>query len=334
MVFKERIPMRIKILASLLSVMSVFTLSAMEKSTDGQAEWCVGLPSDMWFEIVIRLQDPLAEKNINEQIQKLACIRNINRFFNNLLSVPVLSKILQSVNYEEHLLNKSLFVVIEKNNAAMIWLQALLQAGANKDAQGEEQKTPLHVAAQRGHTVYVQALLDAGADKDKRYGNYLTLLHVAAQVGHVACVQVLLNAGIDKNAKDNEQWTPLHVAIKGGYVACVQALLDAGAEVNAKANVHVDDWYQITPLHVAAKGGYVACVQALLDAGAEVNARDSYEEMSLHLAATCGHIASVQALLDAGADAYAKNWLKRTPTDIARKLGFIELANMIENYKS
>ena len=55
-------------------------------------------------------------------------------------------------------------------------------------------------------------------------------LHAAAQLGHSEVCQALIQAGADLNLQDKFGETPLHKASSGGYVEVITRLLDAGAD--------------------------------------------------------------------------------------------------------
>ena len=89
----------------------------------------------------------------------------------------------------------------------------LLGAAADPNRPNSFRLTPLHVAAQYGHTDIVEVLLGAAADPNlpPNLPSYLrTPLHVAAEYGHTDIVQVLLGAAADPNRSNNQQQTPLH----------------------------------------------------------------------------------------------------------------------------
>jgi ankyrin repeat protein len=60
------------------------------------------------------------------------------------------------------------------------------------------------IASYSGHLAVVQALLAAGADKDAKTENGCTALYIASLKGHLAVVEALLAAGADKEAKKRE----------------------------------------------------------------------------------------------------------------------------------
>ncbi|KXZ41102.1 hypothetical protein GPECTOR_794g17 [Gonium pectorale] len=77
---------------------------------------------------------------------------------------------------------------------------ALLQAGANKDAEDKDGATPLYVAAEKGHVEVVAALLQARANKEAANKDGATPLYAAAMNGHGEVFAALLQAGADKEA--------------------------------------------------------------------------------------------------------------------------------------
>jgi ankyrin repeat protein len=64
--------------------------------------------------------------------------------------------------------------------------------------------TPLHHAAERGHSSVIALLIARGADVDAREGgDGATPLHWAACRGHLRAAQILVSAGADVNAADD-----------------------------------------------------------------------------------------------------------------------------------
>ena len=68
--------------------------------------------------------------------------------------------------------------------------------------------TALHVAAAAGQAAVVTALLEHGADAEAQEKNGVTALHVAAQVGQADVAKRLLEAGADVEARTTDGWTP------------------------------------------------------------------------------------------------------------------------------
>ncbi|KIX08084.1 uncharacterized protein Z518_02739 [Rhinocladiella mackenziei CBS 650.93] len=125
----------------------------------------------------------------------------------------------------------------------------LLEEGANPDlASLRDGYTPLHLAAEKGHTETVKSLIRLA------FFNVIddlgrTPLHLAAEKGHTEIVKTLLGLAF-VNEIDDLGRTPLRLACQGGKEEVVELLL------NADAHVLILDFTQKTPLMVASERGY------------------------------------------------------------------------------
>ena len=70
----------------------------------------------------------------------------------------------------------------------------LLGKNANPNIQDEDGISPLHLAAQNGHTQVVELLLEHEAEKDIKNNQGFTPLSLAAQKGHTQVVELLQRA--------------------------------------------------------------------------------------------------------------------------------------------
>ncbi|MBC6412135.1 MAG: ankyrin repeat domain-containing protein, partial [Hyphomonadaceae bacterium] len=93
-------------------------------------------------------------------------------------------------------------------NAGEVEVTALIDAGADIEAQDKDGRTPLYQAAFLGKAETVAALIKAGADVNARTKYSQTPLHKAHGAGMVAA---LIEAGADVEARDKWGKTPLRV---------------------------------------------------------------------------------------------------------------------------
>lgn len=88
-------------------------------------------------------------------------------------------------------------------------MQVLLAAGADPSPQNNDsQATPLHYATFQGHTTTVQALIDGGADINAQDNQLATPLMMSTQLDDLDIVKILLKApGINPTIRDYNGFT-------------------------------------------------------------------------------------------------------------------------------
>lgn len=94
--------------------------------------------------------------------------------------------------------------------------------GGTVDCRDKQGRTPLHLAASKGHTMCARLLVEAGADKDTKGSDGRTALFRAAANGEAEMVALLVEKGADPNitAGDIHGLSPLDVARQKGHVSC------------------------------------------------------------------------------------------------------------------
>ncbi len=173
---------------------------------------------------------------------------------------------------------------------------ALLDAKAAVNGGVFAHKTPLYLAASRGHGAMVSLLIDANANVDEVVCGR-TLIGHAARVGDYTAVLGLLAAKAQPDRADEQGQAPLNVACGRGHVLITQALLCAKADVDRRCA-----WTSWSPLISASRCGYVAVVRALIDANADVNRADNRRRTALSHASELGDMPVLALLVSAKAD--------------------------------
>lgn len=160
-----------------------------------------------------------------------------------------------------------LHAAVEAADAGL--LQALL-AGKVHDldaGRGEEQLTPLNLAAAGNSLELVRLLLAAGASSAATDAQQRTALHHAASGNSSAAIPSLVAAGCPAEAADCHGNTALHTAALEDAAATIAALL---AAPGGSACLAVQNDHGHTPLTAAASGGQLGALYELLASAALV----------------------------------------------------------------
>ncbi len=155
---------------------------------------------------------------------------------------------------------------------------------------------PLHEATRDGDLEQVRALIDAGADLDAQGDNGETALNAAILKGHVSVAGLLIDRGADLGARNRGGFTALHAAAYANAVEIAERLLGKGADVNDQQNKAGG-----TALSVASEEGHAGVVKVLIDRGADLEAGERNGYTPLTRALWRGHKEVVALLQKSGA---------------------------------
>ncbi|XP_047206223.1 protein phosphatase 1 regulatory subunit 16A [Girardinichthys multiradiatus] len=81
----------------------------------------------------------------------------------------------------------------------------------------------------------IQALIQTGADLNAQDNNGATLLHIASANGYMSVAELLVDHRAQLELKDSDGWTPLHAAACWGQIQVVELLVAHGADLNSKS---------------------------------------------------------------------------------------------------
>ncbi|CUE92238.1 protein kinase, putative [Bodo saltans] len=128
----------------------------------------------------------------------------------------------------------TLFLVAASNDA--LSMRDLAAANVSVDTREEDGTALVHVTASTESVDVIAALAELGADFMSEDSLKRTPLHVAAARGHVKAMEALLTReSIDTVAENG--FTPLHYAIAGGHADVVKLLISRGANVEAQQQI-------------------------------------------------------------------------------------------------
>ncbi|XP_060204220.1 potassium channel SKOR-like isoform X2 [Lycium barbarum] len=182
----------------------------------------------------------------------------------------------------------------------------------------------LNCAAHDGDLYRISRLIGAGAEPNRTDYDGRSPLHLAASKGHGDITVFLIQRGVEINARDNFGYTPLLEAVKNGHDHVASLLVEAGAllgidndgtylcEAVTKRdleylrrllangiNPNSKNYDSRTPLHLAASEGLYPISVLLLEAGASVFVVDRWGKSPLDEARVGGSKNLIKLLEDA-----------------------------------
>ncbi|XP_075869157.1 ankyrin repeat domain-containing protein 6b isoform X2 [Nelusetta ayraudi] len=236
-------------------------------------------------------------------------------------------------DYVVQLINKGAKVAVTKYGRSPLHLAAyrghlevvrlLLKAGCDLDIQDDGEQTALQRAAVVGNSDVISALVQEGCALDRQDKDGNTALHEVSWHGFSQSVKLLVKGGANVHAKNKAGNTALHLACQNGHAQSSKVLLLGGSRPDSKN--HAGD----TCLHVAARYNHVAVIRILLGAFCSVSDQNLAGDTPLHVAAALNHKKTVRLLLEAGADTHISNSAGQTALDQAREHNNPEVALLL-----
>ncbi|KAF7254598.1 Ankyrin repeat domain-containing protein 6 [Varanus komodoensis] len=231
------------------------------------------------------------------------------------------------------LINKGAKVAVTKHGRTPLHLaaykghlrvvQILLKANCDVDLQDDGDQTALHRATVVGNTDIISALIREGCALDRQDKDGNTALHEASWHGFSQSVKLLVKAGANVLARNKAGNTPLHLACQNSHSESVRVLLLGGSRADIKNNAGD------TCLHVAARYNHLPIIRVLLSAFCSVHEKNQAGDTALHVAAALNHKKVAKLLLEAGADGTVMNNAGQTPLEVAQENNNPEVALLL-----
>lgn len=164
--------------------------------------------------------------------------------------------------------------------------RVLIEHGADTDVYGEMGNGVIHMAAHRGPVDFMRLLLDRGLPIN--YQNHwggTPLLEAAERDGRDEVIALLLERGADPAPSNNAGYRPLQLAAMAGKVNVLKMILARMKDTSllrprSRSGPGAAGW---SPLAEASHHARPECVRLLLEAGSDANI-GNHDNTPLHLA--------------------------------------------------
>jgi ankyrin repeat protein len=207
-------------------------------------------------------------------------------------------------------------------------ITVLLQQGSNRMLADKEGVLPFHIAIQNGYAACLPYLINsAGAHRRELLQAALV---TATNTNNATCVQKLLELGADPTTTDTNGDAPLHHAVREGYIETVNIYIGYTTKTSQTSHafdIDTTNKSQQTALHVAAMAGYNDIANNLLLHGAKPERIDANKFTALHWAAISSDDNTLQTILNANSK---KAFLEMQNIDNQTALQLAELSGNLK----
>jgi ankyrin repeat protein len=224
--------------------------------------------------------------------------------------------------------------VVKLSNIVLLSLvlcwSSTVKAQTPPSATEVSQYTGIMAAAAEGDANELKELIAKGENPNIRDNHGRTPLHVAAFRGHHAVMRILANAGVDPNALENDRYDIVTIAAVENDIPTLKLSLELGGSAK-----NITSRYDGTALIAAAHLGHFEVVQMLINAGAPLDHINNLGWTALIESIVLGdggerHSKTLKALVDAGADVNIADQLEQTPLSLARSRGYQKMVSILE----
>lgn len=171
-------------------------------------------------------------------------------------------------------------------------------------------------------------LIELGADVNALGERDYTPLMLAIRQGHLRCAQLLVESGAKLDCSNVHEWTSLSFAILASEehksLDYLRLILDAGGTLDVRTPTGR------TTLMMASANGSPDCLRLILRASININDIDRRGETALMKAAFAGRMDNLRLLLDEGADLDWKNQNGHSAYDLAVDADEWEIAGYLK----
>ncbi|XP_048242529.1 ankyrin repeat domain-containing protein 17-like [Haliotis rufescens] len=203
-------------------------------------------------------------------------------------------------------------------------VKSLVSEGANVSLVDSIGNNILHLACAGGHARTVKFILSTDmTDIDSKGEQSLTSVMVAALFGHRDVVELLVNEGADVSLVDDGGDNILHLACVGGDLNTVKFILSRNmVDINSRGSL-------VTPVMLAAQKGHTEIVKFLVSEVTDLSLVDDDGDSILHWACVGGDVNMVKFILSRNMVDINSRGSPVTPVMLAAQKGHTEIVKFL-----